>query len=136
MARERTRQGTPAEARNRRIIAARYLDMAEVAATDEGTGTNNVVIGIAVLAGIAASDAISISATGARYAGEDHAEAARYLSRIDRALGVELSKLVRLKAGAHYGSAFFSAADRTRALRAAGSLVVAATERTRYPDHS
>lgn len=130
MSPERLRTGTPADARNRRIIAARYLEVAELAATEEGPGANNVVIGIAVLAGIAASDAICLSATGSRYAGEDHAEAARVLGRTDRRLGQELSKLVRLKPGAHYGSTFISDNDRVRALRAAATLVRDATDRT------
>lgn len=130
MAQERLRPGTAVDARNRRIIATRYLEVAELAADEEGPGANNVVIGIAVLAGIAASDAICLSATGMRYAGEDHAEAARVLGRTDRRLGQELGKLVRLKPGAHYGSTFISDADRVRALRAAATLVRSATERT------
>lgn len=92
-----------------------------------------MVVGIAVLAGIAAADAICLAATGSRYAGEDHAEAARVLARTDRKLGGELSKLVRLKPGAHYGSTFISTSDRVRALRAATTLVEAATSRTMTP---
>lgn len=46
----------------------RYLEVAELAAAEEGAGANNVVVGIAVLAGIAASDAICLVATGSRYA--------------------------------------------------------------------
>ena len=126
----RSSPGDRGQAKARRIIAARYLDVAELAATEEGPGANNVVIGIAVLSGIAASDAICIAATGSRYSGDDHAEAARVLGRVDRALGNELSKLVRLKPGAHYGSTFISDTDRVRALRAARRLVKAALERT------
>lgn len=126
----RSRPGGRGDARARRIIAARYLEVADLAATEEGPGANNVVIGIAVLAGIAASDAICLSATGSRYAGDDHAEAARVLGQVDRAMGTELSKLVRLKPGAHYGSAFISDSDRVRAMRAAQRLVEAATDRT------
>ena len=126
----RQASGTPGDARNRRAIAQKYLEVAELAATEEGPAAHNVVVGIAVLAGIAASDAICIAATGNRYAGEDHAEAARVLGRVDSRLGSELQKLVRLKPGAHYGSTFIGTADRTRALRAAGKLVDAATERT------
>lgn len=135
MATERSRRGTPTDARNRRVIAARYLEVAELAASEEGPGANNVVVGIAVLAGIAASDAVCLVATGSRYAGEDHAEAARTLGRTDRALGNELAKLVRLKPGAHYGSTFISDDDRVRALRAATKLVEAATVRTLRESH-
>jgi hypothetical protein len=126
----RSRPGSRGDARARRIIAARYLEVADLAATEEGPGANNVVVGIAVLAGIAASDAICLSATGSRYAGEDHAEAARVLGRVDKSLGNELSKLVRLKPGAHYSSTFISDSDRVRAMRAARKLVEAATDRT------
>ncbi|GMA41874.1 hypothetical protein [Mobilicoccus caccae] len=127
---ERRRVGNAADAHNRRIIAARYLEIAELATTEEGPGANNVIVGIAVLAGIAASDTICLSATGSRYAGEDHAEAARVLARTDKKLGAELGKLIRLKPGAHYGSTFISDSDRRRALRAAATLVQNATDRT------
>ena len=132
----RLRSGTPADARNRRIIASRYLEIADLAAVEEGAGANNVVVGIAVLAGIAASDAICISATGSRYAGDDHAEAARVLAAVDSSLGSELAKLVRLKPGAHYGSTFISVADQRPALRAAQALVEAAIERTAGRRHT
>ncbi len=79
MSRERSRPGTTADARNRRIIAARVL------------------------------------------------------ARTDKLLGAELSKLIRLKPGAHYGSTFISSSDRVRALRAATTLVDAATSRTLAP---
>jgi len=88
------------------------------------------MVGNCVLAGTAAGDAICLSATGARYAGTDHAEAAQLLRRVDPALGYELSKLMRLKPAAHYGSQFVSGSDRTRALRAARKLVDAAELRT------
>lgn len=127
----RLRKGTPADARNRRLIATRYLEIAELATGEEVPGANNVVVGVAVLAGIAASDAISIAATGSRYAGEDHMEAASVLARVDQSLAAELTKLIRLKPSAHYGSTFISIADRTRALRAATKLVDAANQRTR-----
>lgn len=126
----RTQSGGAGEARNRRVIAAKYLEVGEVAATEEGPAANNVVVGICVLAGIAAGDALCLAATGERYAGQDHAEATTFLSRVDRARGAELATLVRLKPLAHYGTGFVSEADRTRALRAARALVQAATYRT------
>lgn len=52
------------------------------------------------------------------------------LGRTDARMGRELSKLVRLKPGAHYGSTFISDTDRTRALRAAETLVRQATDLT------
>ena len=126
----RMARGGPGDARNRRMIAAKYLEAAELVATEEGAAANNVIVGIAALAGIAAGDAICLSATGSRYAGDNHGEAAKVLTGVDRELGAELAKLVRLKPGARYGSKFIGDADRTRALRAASTLVGAATERT------
>lgn len=125
----RTSIGGPSEARNRRLIAAKYLEVAELAAFEEGRVANNVVVGICVLAGIAAADGLCLMATGARYAGTDHGEASRYLSGVDRELGAQLQALVRLKPLAHYGTGFVSDADRTRALRAAQALLDAATIR-------
>lgn len=126
----RTAEGGSGDARNRRLIAAKYLEAAELAHTEESAAANNVVIGIAVLAGIAASDAICLAATGTRYAGDDHSQAATFLTAVDRALGSELVKLVRLKPGAHYGSRFLGKPECTRALRAANTLVAAAADRT------
>lgn len=126
----RMSQGGPGDARNRRLIAAKYLEAAELMSVEEGAAANNVVVGIAVLAGIAAGDAVCLTATGSRYAGDNHDEAAQVLAGVDRRLGAELTKLVRLKPGAHYGSKFIGNAERTRAMRAATALVDAATERT------
>lgn len=127
---QKTRSGGRGEARNHRDIAAKYLEVGELAATEEGPAANNVVVGICVLAGIAAGDALCLTSTGERYAGQDHAEAATFLSRTDQERGKDLLTLVRLKPLAHYGSGFVSDNDRTRALRAARTLVQAATERT------
>lgn len=66
---------------------------------------------------------------GVQLASEPTAHAAGP-GRDDRALGGELQKLVRFKPGSHYGSTFIGAEDRKRALRAAATLVDAATERT------
>lgn len=40
MTTERLRSGTAADARNRRIIATRYLEVAELASIEEGPGAN------------------------------------------------------------------------------------------------
>lgn len=93
----RVHAGGVGEARNRRLIAQKYLEAALLAATEEGPAANNVVVGICVLAGIAGGDAICLTAIGQRYAGEDHAEAARFLGKVDREAGKRLASLVRLK---------------------------------------
>lgn len=124
-----TRAGDHAEAVRRRRIAEKYLEVAELAATEDGAA-NNVAVGIAVLAGIAAGDAICLEGIGERYAGQQHADAAELLARVDKALGEKLRDLVALKPGSHYGDSLLATRDRTRALRAARTLVQAARQRT------
>ena len=122
----RTTSGGRAEGRARLQVATKYLEAAELAASDTGQAVNNVVVGIAVLAGIAAADSVCMVALGVRYSGTDHAEAVKLLRQVDDDLANELAKLVRLKPPAHYGHAFIDKADRTRSLRAARKLVNAA----------
>ena len=124
-----TRPATRAEAVGRRRIAEKYLELAEVAAADGGEAIN-VAIGVAVLAGIAASDAICIAAIGERYSGQDHAAGAELLGRVDAGLGGRLRDLAELKGKSHYGQSLLSGRDRDRAMRAARSLVEGARQRT------
>lgn len=120
-----TRQSSRAEAINRCRIARKYLEVADLAASEDGEAIN-VAVGLAVLAGIAAGDAIASSAIGERYSGKDHAAAADLLSRVDSGLGAQLRDLVDLKPHSHYGDSLLSTRDRARALRAARILVEAA----------
>lgn len=125
----RTRQAGRGEARNRRLVAEKYLEVAELASGEDGA-TINVTIGLAVLAGIAAGDAICMAATGEYYSGPDHAAAAELLARTDTELGKKLSELVALKPAAHYGHKILDGDDRSRALRRATALVSQARART------
>jgi len=84
---------------------------------------------VAVLAGIAAGDAICSSASGERYSGEDHVAAAMLLGRSDEAAGRHLRKLISFKPDSHYGDHLLTT-DRTAALRAARALVHNARDRT------
>jgi hypothetical protein len=122
----RTTTGGRAEARARLQVATKYLEVAELAASDSGQAVNNVVVGIAVLAGIAAADSLCLVAVGARYSGTDHSEAVKLLRGVDADLANELAKLIRLKPPAHYGHSFINEADRAKSLRAARKLVNAA----------
>lgn len=124
-----TREASRAQAVGRRRVAEKYEEIARLVATEDGTAIN-VSIGLAVLAGIAAGDAICIAATGQRYSGSKHAEAADLLGRVDRQLGSKLRDLVDLKPGSHYGDDLLTSTQRTRALRAAEDLVAAARQRT------
>jgi hypothetical protein len=125
----RTRPGTPGEARDRRRVAEKFLEVADLTAAEDGVAIN-VTVGLAALAGIAAGDAVCLSAVGERYAGQDHAAAADLLARVDASLGRHLGDLVGMKPAAHYGSRVLTADDRTRAVRHADALVAAARSRT------
>lgn len=123
-----TRRAEPQQARTRRKIAQKYLEVAELMVAEDGAAIN-VCVGLAVLAGIAAGDAICIAATGERYSGQDHAGAADLLGRVSAELGKRLRQLVDLKPGSHYGDRLLNDDNRGTALRAARSLVEAAAER-------
>lgn len=123
-----TRIASKADGRERRRIAQKYLEVAAIAATEPGIAVN-VAIGNAVLAGIAAGDAICIAATGERYAGADHAAAAELLRRVSKSLGDKLGVLVSMKTESHYGPAMLSTNELDRALRAARALVNEAVKR-------
>ena len=118
------------EGRERRRVAEKYLEVAELISSEEGVAIN-VAVGVAVLAGIAASDAICAAALGQRYSGPDHDAAADLLERVDGELAKQLRDLVALKGASHYGATLLSAAQRTVALRRAGALVAEA--RLRQP---
>jgi hypothetical protein len=124
-----TRQVERTVAVERRAVAEKYLEVAELVADEDGAAVN-VAVGLAVLAGVAAGDAICVAATGERYAGQDHAGAADLLSKVDIGLGKRLRTLVGLKAASHYGDALLNPKQRTAALSAARALVRGAADRT------
>ena len=126
----RTRKVQPGEGRGRRVVAEKYLEVATLIDSEDGAALN-VCIGVAVLAGIAASDAICSAALGERYAGDDHEAAAELLQRVDPSLGRQLRDLVSMKKNSHYGHQMLTATNRKSALRCARALVAAA--RIRQP---
>jgi hypothetical protein len=121
------------EGRRRREVAEKYLEAAELMAQEPEAAAGNVVVGVAVLAGIAAGDAICCVSLGERYRGTDHSEAVRLLARTDRDLSDELAKLIRLKPTSHYGCSFVTADSRRQAPRAATKLVQRARQLTAGP---
>lgn len=124
-----TRPGDRGQARSRARIADKYLEVAELVDAEDGAAVN-VCVGLAVLAGIAAGDAICLAATGERYSGPDHQSAAELLSRVDVGLGKHLRRLAAAKPASHYGERLLGADDRAAALRAAQALVAEAARRT------
>ncbi|MBM0123448.1 hypothetical protein [Pimelobacter simplex] len=115
--------------RARRIVAQKYREIAEVAEVEDGAAIN-VCVGLCVLAGIAASDAICAAAAGERYSGTDHSAAADLLARHDAEAAKHLRTLIALKPAAHYGKNLLKESDRRAAMRASAALVEEATRRT------
>ena len=68
----RTSSGGAAEAAGRLKTARAYLETAELVANEHRQGFSNVTAGLAILAGIAASDAICCVRLGRYHRGEDH----------------------------------------------------------------
>jgi hypothetical protein len=123
-----TRRVEKSWGQGRSRVAQKYYEVAGLVAS-EGDEAINVCIGLCVLAGIAAGDAICVAAIGEHYAGQDHTAAADLLSQVDAEAGKHLHKLVRLKPGAHYGDSLLSAKDRTAALLSTKKLMTKAQER-------
>lgn len=119
----------PAEARARCTVARRYLDVAELArAEDDASAWHNVAAGNAVLAGIAAADALCCLLLGRHSREADHRAAATLLATARPASARDLERLLQFKDTAHYGSRLITAAALRSALRAAERLVTAAEE--------
>ena len=121
-----------AEARSRLATASAYLETAE-AVLDEQAREEflSVAAGLAVLAGIAASDAICCARLKVRHRGDDHRGAADLLkgSTADGArLASTLVRLLDIKDEAHYGVVIVAPSKARDAIRRAGRLVERARE--------
>jgi len=106
-----------------------YLDLAEVAAGETGDEARNVAAGNAVLAGIAASDAICCIHLNRRHRGQDHHAAVALLAVIHphgTNLAAALATVLSAKDTSHYGETFVGEAKLKSTLRAAARLVEAA----------
>jgi hypothetical protein len=115
------------DARARTAVARRYLDVAELTADeDDASAWRNVAVGNAVLAGIAASDALCCARLGRRSRDADHRAAVDLLAQVDERLGRDLDRLLQVKDVAHYGAGLISDPKVRSCLRAARHLVEAA----------
>jgi hypothetical protein len=126
-----TRQApcAPGEAARKARLARAYLDLAEQAATGDDDVARNVAAGNAVLAAIAASDALTCLRLGRHSRGQDHQEAAALLRTVrpdGSRLARDLTTALTVRDAAHYGTVFVSAAMLKSTLRAATRLVDAA----------
>jgi hypothetical protein len=122
----------PKEAKTRLAQAEHFLKTAEGIAAGHGHDATapSVVAALAVLAGIAASDAACCMTLGERPRSQDHRDATGLLSRAGvsgPAMARSLARLLEVKDEAHYGVTNITAQKATSALRQARSLVEAAT---------
>jgi hypothetical protein len=128
----RTSPCNMAEARTKLRTAQAYLDVA-ASVLDERDRDEylNVAAGLAVLAGIAASDALCCVRLRYRHRGDDHRGAADLLRQATPD-GAELAKtllrLLDLKDAAHYGVMVVASRKARDALRWSGRLVDRARE--------
>lgn len=125
-------QCSEADARTRLSHARKFLDVAELVACEgEDIDYASPAAALAVLAGIAASDAACCKALGRRSRGQDHREAATLVDQVapgGKQAANSLRRLLQLKDEAHYGLFDIGGQDLKAALRQAQSLVKFATE--------
>lgn len=123
------------QARTRLAHARKFLDAADLIATDvdDEEANASVAASLAVLAGIAASDAACCGRLGRRSRSQDHHDAERLLADIvpaGREAAKDLRRLLDLKDAAQYGVMHVSSAELRTALRRARALLSFATEAT------
>jgi hypothetical protein len=112
-----------------------FLGVAELVGTQEDElATPGVAAALAVLAGIAASDAACCAALGRRARGQDYRQAVQLLEQVDSvgpAMARDLGRLLAVKDDAHYGLLHVSGQRASTALRQSRRLVEAAEESLR-----
>lgn len=123
----RTQTCAEGDARNRLRHARQFAEVAELTA-GQGAGPEyaSVAASLAVLAGIAASDAACCKALGRRARGQDHREAAALLANVEpggKEAATALGRLLSLKDEAQYGLLDVGGNDLKTALRQAAGLV-------------
>jgi hypothetical protein len=125
---QKTQDCGAAEARRRLAHAKSFLEVADLAAdvNDPSLEYGSVAASVAVLAGIAASDAACCKELGRRSRSDSHHDAESLLTQItpdgSRAAS-DLRQLIALKDTAHYGFINVTAAQLKRSLRQARKLV-------------
>lgn len=121
----------PEDAKRRLKTARLYLEVAELAVDESAPESLNVAAGNAVLAAIAASDALCCLRLGRMHRGADHHEAMALLQTVEpggKGLSADLAKVLAVKDQSHYGTVFMTATKLKTTLRSAAKLVDAAGE--------
>ena len=130
--RGRTAAATPDSARVRLRSARAFLEVADLALDEKDrVEMPGVAAGLAVLAGIAGSDAICARRLGAIHRGEDHRGAAALLAEATpdgKKLANTFLRLIDIKDEAHYGLLLVAPRKARDAVRWARQLVDRAGE--------
>ncbi|MGN6258817.1 MAG: hypothetical protein ACTHN3_13905 [Solirubrobacterales bacterium] len=123
----RTQPCSTAQARTRLEHARKFLEVAELVAGQTGDlEYASAAAALAVLAGIAASDAACCTALGRRSRGQDHLQAVDLVEQIapgGAQAAKALRRLLSLKDEAHYGLFDVSGQDLQAALRQTKALL-------------
>lgn len=122
----RTQACDQRDASTRLSSAKKFLEVAHLVEGEDEPAFRSVAASLAVLAGIAASDAACCSALGRRPRGDDHHDAEALLESITpggREAAVALHRLVDLKDKAQYGIVLASRDDLKVAMKQAERLV-------------
>lgn len=123
----RTTACTPAQARARLEQARAFIDVADLVLDEPATQPEtHVAAALAVLAAIAASDAICGLRLGRYTRGQDHTQAVTLLESVDLpdpSLPAKLRRVLAAKDTAHYSPALMSKTDARNLVRTARSLV-------------
>lgn len=114
----RTQACDRSDALNRLAQAEAFLLAAELVVDDDtDDATPSVAASLAVLAGIAASDAACCARLGVRARGQAHAEAVDLVGGVEphgADMAKDLQRLLNRKDDSQYGVAFVSASDAAR----------------------
>lgn len=126
----RSRPCSDADARRRMARAREFLEVADLAMserdpTDHSYVYSNAAASLAVLAGIAASDAACCKAVGRHATGESHQEATQLLEQVTpggKDAAKDLNVLLGLKERAQYGAMALGGQDLRKVVRRAEKL--------------
>lgn len=118
---------SPAEARVRVDHAEKFLEVADLVAGEQNIeASGSVAASLAILAGIAASDAACCKALGVRSRSQNHHDAEGLLAQVEpggKQASNDLRRLLNLKDTAQYGLVYVSRTRLRSALKQARSLV-------------
>lgn len=130
----RTEALTSAQARTRLRQAEKFSEVAALVIDEPVDSAPGVAAALAVLAGIAAADAVCGAVLGQRSRGQDHRQAADLLHGVNpdgAPMAKALRELLDLKDASHYAPIMLTRRQGQTALRRAETLIAHATRHIR-----